>query len=92
MRKKQSNLNFHGHNEQQFFMLCSRNVILKVNEEQDHLLVQYGENFGGVILTYLLGTTKDNLEMIYNNEFDFNLTEVDNFGLKTFKMKFNYYH
>lgn len=85
-------LNLHGHTEEHFMLICSRNIIMKVKEEQDHLLLQYGENIGEVILTYLLSTTKDNLEMIFNDEFEFNLTEVDNLGLKTFRMKFDYYH
>lgn len=89
---KTQKLNLHGLTEEMFMLICSRNVVMKVKEEQDNLLLQYGDNIGGVILAYLQSTTKDNLEMIFNNEFEFNLSEVDNLGLKTFRMKFDYYH
>jgi hypothetical protein len=89
---REQKLNLHGYSERDFMIICSRNIIMKVREEQDHLLVQYGDNLGSVLIAYLFQQTPGNLELIYRNNFDFNILEVENFGLKTFKMKFEYFH
>lgn len=87
--KKKTNANLHGHSEQHFFTLCARNIILQVPEEQDDLLVNYGEEIGRAILDYLFITTKDNLEMIYQNKFKYRVIQLQN---NVFNMKFDYLH
>lgn len=91
-RLHKQKLNLHGYSEQDFIMICSRNIIMKVREEQDHLLEQYGDNLGSVLIAYLFQQTPENLELIYQDSFDFNLVEEDYAGLKAIKMKFEYFH
>ncbi|WP_018985653.1 hypothetical protein [Methylophilus methylotrophus] len=84
------NKKYHGYSKQQFLMCCAKNIILKVPYEQDYLLLNYGPMISEVLINYLRATTKDNLEMIYQNQFEFKMKfdELNN----VFNYKFDYYH
>lgn len=79
-----------GYSKPQFLIICARNVILQIPEEQDNLLMDYSDNITKTILTYLSSTTKDNLKMIFENQFEFKMkfNETD----RIFNFKFDYYH
>lgn len=81
---------YHGCTKPEFLIFCARNIIMQVPCEQDHLLVDYGDEISSTIVEYLHETTKENLEMIYLNKFDFKMkfNEVDG----VFRMKFEYWH
>ncbi|WP_205183283.1 MULTISPECIES: hypothetical protein [Burkholderia] len=81
---------YHGYTKKQFLLCCSRNIIFQVPYEQDHLLLNYGKEIGQAILNYLHITTKDNLEMIYQNQFEFKM-DFDEDKLVC-RMSFNFLH
>lgn len=81
---------YHGYTKQGFLICCARNIILKIPYEQDHLLLEYGDEINNAIVSYLRGTTKENLEMIYQDKFDFKMS-FDAAG-RIFRMKFEYLH
>lgn len=72
-----------------FLNKCAANIILKVPEEQDYLLVEYDENICSVITNYLMNTSKANLQMIYENKFEFKIVVQ---SPKIFRFKFDYFH
>lgn len=80
---------YHGYSKTHFLTLCARNIILQVPEEQDNLLVEYGDEIGRTVSDYLFHTTKENLEMIYQNKFKFKISPLDT---NVFHMKFDYFH
>ncbi|MCV9916586.1 hypothetical protein OIV57_31170 [Burkholderia pseudomallei] len=81
---------YHGYTKKDFLLCCSRNIIFQVPYEQDHLLLNYGHEIGQAILNYLNVTTKDNLEMIYQNQFEFKMSFDET--NRVCHMKFDYLH
>lgn len=67
---------------------CAANIILQIPEDQDHILQEYSLEIGSSVLNYITKTSKENLEMIYENKFKFQLIVH---SPKVFRFKFEYF-
>lgn len=90
MKRFKDKPNYHGYTKQEFLMHCSKNAIFQIPFEQDELLLTFGKEISSALIAYLVSTTKDNLEKIYQNEFEFKLNYDEPNGV--FHIKFEYIH
>lgn len=84
------NKQYHGYTKAHYLMVCAKNIILQVPYEQDYLLLNYQKQITQAILDYLRLTTKDNLEMIWQGDFEFKM-KFDKLN-NIFNFKFDYLH
>lgn len=74
----------------EILIICARNVIYQIPEEQDNLLVDYGEELSKALIAYLEQLKHELLELIYFNKFIFKMLFDE--STKIFRFKFEYIH
>ena len=76
------NYDYEGLKEQDYVICCVRNIIFKIPEEQDDIILDYCDELNDVLINYVMNTSLENLKMIYNNSFNFKMSLKESlFGL-----------
>lgn len=80
------NYDYEGLKEQDYVICCVRNIIFKIPEEQDDIILDYCDELNDVLINYVMNTSLENLKMIYNNSFNFKMSLKDSL----FSLNFEY--
>ena len=80
------NYDYEGLKEQDYVICCVRNIIFKIPEEQDDIILDYCDELNEVLINYVMNTSLENLKMIYDNSFNFKMSLKDSL----FNLNFEY--